>query len=297
MFDEPRKEAVSSIRTYLIRAGGTVIAAVRSHYEDRECYMNILVCIKQVLDDSVEIGYDEAKGKFTPDGVSNVENAFDTYALEMAVRLKEALNEGEITLLSIGGEPAKDALKNGLAVGGDSAVLIKADNYQDVDSYSVAKGLADGIRKLEEQNSVKYDIVFCGKETTDFAAGQVGVILAGLLNKGIITDLVDIGYAGGKVTGKHETETGYDSIEAAAPCVVTVGKPLYDPRYATIKSKMAARKKEIAVLDGITLQESAIEVKATRARPKRKAGVKINGKPAEEAVAEAMALMSDAKAI
>ena len=100
--------------------------------------MNILVCMKQVLDDSVEIGYDESKGKFTPDGVPNVENAFDTYALEMATRLKEKVG-GEITLVSIGSDAAKDALKNGLAVGGDNATLVKGDNYQDVDSYVIAQ--------------------------------------------------------------------------------------------------------------------------------------------------------------
>lgn len=258
--------------------------------------MNILVCMKQVLDDSVEIGYDESKGKFTPDGVPNVENAFDTYALEMATRLKEKVG-GEIHLTSIGSEAAKDALKNGLAVGGDNATLIKADNYQDVDAYSIAKGLADGIRALEEKLALKFDIIFCGKETTDFTAGQVGVMLAEILNLGVITDLVDIDFADGKVVGKHETETGYDLIEAAAPCVVTVSKPPYDPRYATIKSKMAARKKTIEVLDSISLAEGIIEIKGTRARPKRQAGIKITGKPADEAVAEAIKIMSDAKAI
>lgn len=258
--------------------------------------MNILVCIKQVLDDSVEISYDEAKGKFTPDGVGNVENAFDTYALEMATRLKEQVG-GEITLVSIGPEAAKDALKNGLAVGGDKASLILGDNYQDSDSLAIAKALAEGIKKLQEANSVTYDIIFCGKETTDFAAGQVGVMLGSLLGVGVITDLVDIEYAEGKVTGKHETETGYTLIEAAAPCVVTVSKPHYDPRYATIKSKMAARKKEIGVVDGITLSADTLNIKATRSRPKRQAGVKITGKPTEEAVAEAIKMMSDAKAI
>lgn len=256
--------------------------------------MNILVCMKQVLDDSVEIGYDESKGKFTPDGVPNVENAFDTYALEMATRLKEKVG-GEITLVSIGSDAAKDALKNGLAVGGDNATLVKGDNYQDVDSYVIAKSLAEAVRKLEA--NTKYDIIFCGKETTDFTAGQVGVMLAGILGLGVITDLVDIDFADGKVIGKHETEIGYNLIESNAPCVVTVSKPPYDPRYATIKSKMAARKKAIEVIEDITLSEGIIEVKATRARPKRQAGVKITGKPADEAVAEAIKIMSDAKAI
>ncbi len=258
--------------------------------------MNILVCMKQVLDDSVEIGYDEATGKFTPDKVDPVENAFDTYALEMATRLKEKIG-GEITLVSIGSDLAKNALKNGLAVGGDKATLIENKNYQDSDSLGIAKALAQGIKAIEEKNSTKFDIIFCGKETTDYAAGQVGIMLAGIMDLGVITDLVDIDVVDEKVLGKHETEMGYDMIEAATPCVVTVSKPLYDPRYATIKSKMAARKKEIDVFNDIELATGALTVKATHARPKRQAGIKITGKPLDEAVAEAVAQMSDAKVL
>ena len=258
--------------------------------------MNILFCMKQLLDDSVEIGYDEATGKFTPDKVDPVENAFDTYALEMATRLKEKIG-GEITLVSIGSDLAKSALKNGLAVGGDKATLIEDKNYQDSDSLGIAKALAYGIKAIEEKNSTKFDIIFCGKETTDYAAGQVGIMLAGIMDLGVITDLVDIDVVDEKVLGKHETEMGYDMIEAATPCVVTVSKPLYDPRYATIKSKMAARKKEIDVFNDIELETGALTVKATHARPKRQAGIKITGKPLDEAVAEAVAQMSDAKVL
>ena len=91
--------------------------------------MNILVCIKQVLDDSVSIGYDEVNAKITPDNIESIENAFDTYALEMATRLKENAGDAHITLLSVGNNEAKVALKNGLAVGGDEASLVVADNY------------------------------------------------------------------------------------------------------------------------------------------------------------------------
>ena len=130
-----------------------------------------------------------------------------------------------------------------------------------------------------------------------YAVGQVGIMLAGIMDLGVITDLVDIDVVDEKVLGKHETEMGYDMIEAATPCVVTVSKPLYDPRYATIKSKMAARKKEIDVFNDIELATGALTVKATHARPKRQAGIKITGKPLDEAVAEAVAQMSDAKVL
>lgn len=258
--------------------------------------MNILVCLKQVLDDSVSIGYNESTGKFTPDNIDNVENAFDTYALEMATRLKETLGDSKITLLSIGNSEAKVALKNGLAVGGDEATVILADNYENSTPYDIAKALADGIKKIEE-NTGKFDIIFTGKETTDTTSGQVGVILSSILDTGVITDLVDISVADEKVIGKHETDVGYEMIEASMPCVVAVSKPAYDPRYATIKSKMTARKKEIAEISDISVKDNIVVVKKTYERPKRQAGVKIAGKPVEEQVAELMSKLSDAKVL
>jgi electron transfer flavoprotein beta subunit len=90
---------------------------------------------------------------------------------------------------------------------------------------------------------------------------------------------------------------GYDMIESATPCVVTVSKPLYDPRYATVKNKMAARKKAIDEITDITLKTDTITVKNTYERPKRQSGVKIVGKPVEEAVVEAMGLIKDAKVL
>ena len=104
---------------------------------------------------------------------------------KMATRLKEKIG-GEITLVSIGNDLAKNALKNGLAVGGDKATLIEDKNYQDSDSLGIAKALAQGIKAIEEKNSTKFDIIFCGKETTDYAAGQVGIMLAGIMDSHLL---------------------------------------------------------------------------------------------------------------
>ena len=146
--------------------------------------MEILVCIKQVADDSVEIFMNEKTGKPALEGVEKVVNAFDTYALEMAVRLKEAKGDTTVTTLSLGGEDAKNSLKNCLAVGADEAFYIKDENYQEKDAVIIAQALSNGIKKIEEQRGKKFDIIFCGKETTDFATGQVGIMLADELNYG-----------------------------------------------------------------------------------------------------------------
>ena len=127
--------------------------------------MKIVVCVKQVPDDSVKIGLN-ASGAPAVDGVTMVANAFDTYALEMATRLKEA-NEGTITVVSIGSEKAKDALKSCLAVGASKAYLVSEDGLGEMDSLTTGYVLSKAVAKIEELNGSKFDIVFCGKETTD----------------------------------------------------------------------------------------------------------------------------------
>ena len=257
--------------------------------------MEILVCIKQVADDSVEVFMNEKTGKPALEGVEKVVNAFDTYALEMAVRLKEAKGDTTVTTLSLGGEDAKNSLKNCLAVGADEAFHIKDENYQEKDAVIIAQALFKGIQKIEEQRGKKFDIIFCGKETTDFAAGQVGIMLADELNYGVVTNLVDIDTEGEKVIAKKETETGYEKVEVASPCLVTVNKPNYEPRYPTIKSKMAARKKEIAEVSTEVANESAVKEVKLFSPPKRQAGVKIKTGTAEELVAQAIQKMLEAK--
>ena len=257
--------------------------------------MEILVCIKQVADDSVEVFMNEKTGKPALEGVEKVVNAFDTYALEMAARLKEAKGDITVTTLSLGGEDAKNGLKNCLAVGADEAFYIKDENYQEKDAVIIAQALSKGIKKMEEQRGKKFDIIFCGKETTDFATGQVGIMLADELNYGVVTNLVDIDTETGKVIAKKETETGYEKVELASPCVVTVNKPNYEPRYPTIKSKMAARKKEIAEISVEIANESPVKEVQLFSPPKRQAGVKIKAGTAEEIVAQAIQKMLEAK--
>ena len=258
--------------------------------------MEILVCVKQVPDDSVEIALDPKTGAPAFDGVTPVVNAFDTYALEMAVRLKETAG-GEVTVLSIGDDSVKNSLKNCLAVGADYAYLAADDAYQSEDPEIIARNLKAAKEAIEEKTGKKFDIVFCGKETTDFASGQVGTILAKELSAPVTADVVDITAGEGKVTVKQETEEGYCMIESGLPCVVAVNKPEYDPRYPTIKSKMAARKKPIEDLAAEEAGAAQVEVLRVYAPAKRAAGVKIKAEDPAEAVSQALAMMSEAKAI
>ncbi|MDR1831836.1 MAG: electron transfer flavoprotein subunit beta/FixA family protein [Fusobacteriaceae bacterium] len=268
--------------------------------------MEILVCIKQVPDDSVEVRVDKGTGLPAIDGIEKVVNAFDTYALEMAARYVEA-NGGAVTALSIGPESAKDALRSCLAVGASKAFVVRDDAFEGSDSLGTSCILAAAIGRLEEQNGKPFDLIFCGKETTDSASGQVGCQLAEQLGRGLITNIIALEPKGDGIAAKHETEEGYVLMETAVPAVVTVTKPNYDPRYPTIKSKMAARKMTIeeikgADLSGLDAAKTGVggsHVKTVNyyAPPKRQAGVKIKEKTVEEAVAKAIGIMTEAKVI
>lgn len=250
--------------------------------------MEILVCIKQVPDDSVDIKMNPATGAPAIEKVTPVVNAFDTYALEMATRLKEAVG-GNITVISIG--DANDSVKNCLAVGGDNGYVIKADVN---DPISTASALAKAVPAVEEAAGVKFDIIFLGKEATDCASGQVGALLAAELDAPVVPNLIDIATVDGGVSCKQETDDGYKTIEAPLPAVVTVTKPNYDPRYPTIKSKMAARKKKIAEIPVDGVAAPVISVIAMAEPPKKAAGVKFNEEAIEDSFAKAIDVMKAA---
>ena len=214
--------------------------------------MEILVCLKQVPDDSVEIHLKPGTQEVNLDGVTSVVNAFDTYALEMATRLKEAIG-GNITAITVGPEGAKDAVKTCLAVGANQG--------------------------------------YVGTDPTFEALGL-----------GVITDLVDIQQTDTGIQAKQETEEGYRLVDASLPCVVTVNKPPYDPRYPTIKNKLAARKMPIPALDaaalgGVAPGAAGSHVVKVYEPAKRQAGVKIKEETCEETVAKAIAMMADAKVL
>lgn len=265
--------------------------------------MEILVCIKQVPDDSVEVHLTK---EGTPDleNITPVVNAFDTYALEMAARLKEA-KEGEITVLCIGSEGAKNSLKNCLAVGADHAYLVQEDSFDGSDSRGISHILACAAKKIEEDTGKKFDLIFCGKEATDAALGQVGPELSETMGIGVITNVIEIDCTETSVTAKQETEEGYRLIETALPCVVTVTKPDYDPRYPTIKNKMAARKKPIGTIKAEDLPEleaektgedgAFVKVLKLYEPPKKEAGIKVQEETAEDSALKAVAMMADAK--
>ena len=259
--------------------------------------MELLVCIKQVPDDSVTVTLDTATGGPQLKDVTPVVNAFDTYALEMATRFKEA-NGGSVTVVTIGDEAAlTPSLRS--CLGAEHAYVVTEPAAVSALGKSYLLGKAAG--KLAEG---PFDVIFCGCESTDTADGQAGVQLAEQLGLPVITNVLELEPKDGGISAKQETEEGYRVVEAPCPCVVTVTKPAYEPRYPSIKSKMAARKMPIGTLSAADAGAEEARVAAAPAKrvvlsapPQRQSGVKIQEKEAAESVRRAMEMLAGQKLI
>lgn len=258
--------------------------------------MELLVCIKQVPDDSVTVTLENGAPKL--DGITPVVNAFDTYALEMAARFKEE-HGGNVTVLAVGGPEVVPSLRSCLAVGANTAVCL--NESAPCDSLGMAHLLAKASQKVGS-----FDVIFCGVESTDKATGVTGTQLAEALGVPVVTNVLAVEPVDGGVSVKQETEEGYRTIEVPCPCVVTTVKPGYEPRYPSIKSKMAARKAPITELsateigaDAAAYGPGAAKVKqvAVAAPPKRQSGVKIQEKETAVAVSRAMEMLAGQKLI
>lgn len=201
--------------------------------------MNIVICVKQVPDTETKIKVKAGQVDHTE--TKYVVNPYDEYAIEEGLRIKERLEEGKLTLITIGPERAKDALKSGLAVGADEAIHLVDEAFEGSDPYSTALILSKALEKID------YDIVFCGKQGVDEDHAQVGIILAELLDVphvSVVTKL-EIAEDRKSIVAHREVEGGHEVVEAPLPAIITAQKGLNEPRYASIKGIMAVKKKVI----------------------------------------------------
>lgn len=261
--------------------------------------MNILVCVKQVPD-TTEIKIDPVRNTLIRTGVPSIVNPFDSYALELAVRLKEK-HGGTVTVISMGPEQAKAALKECLSVGADKAILVSDRKFGGSDTLATSYILSSVIKDLGE-----FDIIFCGKQAIDGDTGQVGPEIAENLGIVQVTYAADIELDGHVLRIKREVEDGHEIIEVLMPALVTVIKTEIEPRYPTIKSKMSANR---AIIDTITSENIAIDheriglkgsptkVKKTFTPPVKTSGQKKEGISSKEAVDSLINYMTGLKLI
>lgn len=263
--------------------------------------MNILVCVKQVPD-TTEIRIDPVKNTLIREGVPSILNPFDGYALEAAARIKDKDPNTKIVVVSMGPEQAKAALKDCLAVGADKAYLVSDRAFGGSDTLATSYILSEAIKKLEELEG-KFDTIFCGKQAIDGDTAQVGPEVAEHLGYPQVTYGLEAEADGNALKVKKETECGAELIGIQMPCVVTFTKPAWDPRYPSIKSKMAAAK---AVIETVTaadlpnidlthagLKGSPTKVKKTFVPPRKTGGVKIQEATGEETAHKLFELLSE----
>ncbi len=202
--------------------------------------MKILVCIKQVPDMESKFKIDAAGTWYDNADLAWRMNEYDEYAVEQAVQLKEQLGDADITVLSIGPDKVKEAMKKALAMGCDRGVHVSDEAVATKEPLQIAAVAA----KFAEDKG--FDIILTGMQSQDRGSGQVGVLIAEMLGMPSVTTIVDFDYQDGGVTVKRELEGGIKAVvKVATPALFTCQLGLNTPRYPTLPNIMKAKKKEL----------------------------------------------------
>jgi electron transfer flavoprotein beta subunit len=191
--------------------------------------MNICVCLKQVPG-TTEVKIDPQTNTLIRQGIENIINPFDTYALEEGVRLKEK-HGGRVTVITMGPPQADVALREAISLGADEAVLLSDRAFAGADTWATANTLSRAIQKIE-----KYDLIICGRQTIDGDTGQVGPELAEMLNIPFIAYVSRIEEIKDRYLRVNRmVEEGHEVIETTLPAVITVAKEINVPRLPSLR--------------------------------------------------------------
>lgn len=250
--------------------------------------MKIVVPVKQVaaLDDEFEL-LDDGSG-VDPDFVELDLNEWDTFSLEAALQLREGTGDGEVVVVTVGGEDADEALLGCLARGADRAVRVWDDSLADADPLAVAKVLSAAVGREQP------DLVLCGVQSSDAVNGATGVALAGYLQLPHVAVVKQLDYdpAASTATVKRELEGGLvEVLRIRTPALLTIQTGINEPRYANLRAIKQAREKplEVSTPDELGVDSDAIAAAAGSRRrelrtPDRGAGAEmIDGSPSEVA--------------
>lgn len=200
--------------------------------------MNIIVCIKQVPD-TTEVKIDPVTNTLVREGVPSIINPFDENAIEAALQLVEK-HGGKVTVVTMGPPQASQALKDALAMGADEAVLVCDRAFAGSDTLATSYTLAQTVKQLAD-----YDLIICGKQAFDGDTAQVGPGLAEHLGIPQVTYAIDVEVEGKSAKVKRLLSDRFEIVQTKLPCLITVVKQMNEPRHASLKNVMKARKKEI----------------------------------------------------
>ncbi len=201
--------------------------------------MNIVVCLKQVPG-TTEVQIDPETNTLRRQGIENIVNPFDAYALEEGVSLRERFG-GKVTAISMGPPQAEEMLREAISCGADQAVLVSDRAFAGADTLATSYTLSRTIQHLDE-----WDLVICGRQTIDGDTGQVGPELAEWLDApfvAYVSKVEDI--SDGVVTVRRMVEGGHEVIEMPLPGIITVVKEINVPRLPSLRGTMKAKRAEI----------------------------------------------------
>jgi len=197
--------------------------------------MRIVVPIKQVPETNA-VKMDPETGTMIREGVDAIVNPLDLYAIEAALRLREA-HGGEVIAISMGPPRAETALREAISMGCDGGVLACGREFAGSDTWATSYALAAVVRKLGE-----VDMVLCGERATDGDTGQVGPGIAAFLDWPIVSYVSEFSAVAGSTARVHRlVEAGHEVLEVDLPAVMTVIKEIGDPRLPTLRGKQHSR--------------------------------------------------------
>ncbi|MDN3054313.1 electron transfer flavoprotein subunit beta/FixA family protein [Streptomyces sp. SRF1] len=237
--------------------------------------MRIVVTVKYVPDAAGDRHFSD-DGTVDRDNVDGLLSELDEYAVEQALQICEnSEDDVEITVLTMGPEDAKDALRKALSMGADRAIHVEDDDLHGTDALGTSLVLAKAVEKAG------YDLVICGMASTDGTMGVVPALLAERLGVPQVTLLSEVLVEDGMVVGRRDGDAASERLEAALPAVVSVTDQSGEARYPSFKGIMAAKKKPVESWDLSDLEIEAEEVglegaytvvDAATERPARTAG-------------------------
>lgn len=257
--------------------------------------MKIFVCVKQVPDTETRIQLKADKSGIEETGIKWVMNPYDEYAVEEALKVKEAAGAGSVTVVSVGPKGrVTDSLRTAMAMGADDGIVVDSSDY--LDPYLTAKALSGAIKK-----EGAFDLVFAGKLAIDDNAASVPQMVAEMLGVPHVT-VVSKFSNGNPLTLEREIEGGAREIfEVSGPCVIAANKGLNTPRYASLPGIMKAKKKplkEITLADaGVQASQLKVKLKDFQLPPEKPKVKMVSGDPAAQAKELVRLIMEESKVL
>lgn len=208
--------------------------------------VNIIVCVKQIPDPetpAASFRVDEAAKKVIPaQGIAPVVNPFDPQATEAALRLKDAAGDGKVTVVSLGPDSARDAIKHALAMGADEGVLLSDPGFDGIDNFQTAVALAKAIEKIGD-----YDLILMGRQSADWDMGVVPQGVGQILGIPVVTVAKGIENSNGTLKVERVLDDGFQTVEVSTPAIVSISNEFGEPRYPQLRQIMLAAKKTVQV--------------------------------------------------